>query len=133
MSLITMPLITMPGNSISVIGGHGLSVPLPLTQTIDLLHCEVTGTGHHCDEDTGEQLAKTGTLALDREPKNPHDPDAIAIHLAGRKVGYIPRCHNTVLVLLLDAGKCLRARVEGVFSPEVGDWLDPQVVVEMGG
>ena len=128
-----MSLIAIPGHPISVIGGHGLTVPIPLVQTIDLLHCEIAGTGHHCDDTTGYRLTKAPVLALVREPENPHDPDAIAIQLGNRKVGYIPRRHNVVLARLLDAGKCLRARVEQVVDPEASPWLDVQVVVEMEG
>lgn len=128
-----MTLVLVPGHAISVIGGHGLTVPVPLAQCIELLHCEIAGTGHHCTKDTGRSLADGGCLALVREPENPHDEDAVAIHLAGRRVGYIPRRHNTVLARLLDAGKCLRARVEQVSGRDAGAWLAVQVVVEMEG
>jgi hypothetical protein len=128
-----MTLIALPGNAISLISGHGLTVPVPLATTIELLRCEIAGTGHHCDDTTGYRLAKQPVLALVREPENPHDPDAIAVHLGNRKVGYIPRRHNAVLARLLDAGKCVRARVEQVMDPEAAPWLDVQIVVEMEG
>lgn len=102
-------------------------------ESIEILRCEIAGTGHHCDDDTGHRLARTPVLALVREPENEHDPDAIAVHLDGRKVGYIPRRHNAVLAKMIDAGKRLRARVEQVMDPEAGPWLDVQVVVEMEG
>ncbi len=128
-----MALITFPGNAISLIGGHGLTVPVPLVQTIELLRCEIAGTGHHCDEATGHRLINAPVLALVREPDNEHDEDAIAVHLDGQRVGYIPRQHNTVLARLLDAGKCMRARVVSVVDPEDGPWLDAEIAVEMEG
>lgn len=53
-----MSLIALPGNAISFIGGHGLTVPVPLATTIDLLHCKIAGTGHHCTEDTGPRPSR---------------------------------------------------------------------------
>lgn len=128
-----MSLITLPGNAIAVIGGHGLAVPVPLTTIIVLLRCEIAGTGHHCDDATGHRLVNAPVLALVRESDNAHDEDAIAVHLDGQKVGYIPKRHNTVLARLLDAGKCLRARVVSILDPEDGPWLDAEIVVEMEG
>jgi hypothetical protein len=128
-----MTLVLVPGHAISLIGGHGLTVPVPLVQTIELLRCEIAGTGHHCDEETGHRLINASVLALVREPDNEHDEDAIAVHLEGQRVGYIPRQHNTVLARLLDAGKCMRARVEQVSDRDVGAWLEVRVVVEMEG
>lgn len=102
-----------------------------LTYGIDLLCCEIAGTSHHCDEDTGRQVALAETLALLREPENPYDHDAIAVLLADRKVGYIPRRHNAVLARLMDAGKHLRARVERVPDPDAGLGFNARVVVEL--
>jgi hypothetical protein len=126
-------LISLPDHSISILGGHGLTVPAPFVQTIALLHCEIAGTGHHCDDTTGAKLAQTPILALVREPTNPHDADAIAVVMSGKKVGYIPRQHNQVLARLLDAGKCLRARIEGDIDDEAAPWYRARVVVEMEG
>lgn len=102
-----------------------------LTYNVDLLYCDIAGLGHHCDEDLGRQVVVAETLALVREPENPYDPDAIAVLLADRKVGYIPRRHNAVLARLMDAGKRLCARVERVLEPESGLGLHARVVVEL--
>ena len=128
-----MTMITVPGNAISLIGGHGLSIPVPLATSIVLLRCEIAGTGHHCDEDSGHRLVEAPRLALVREPDNEHDADAVAVHLDGQRVGYIPRRHNTVLARLLDAGTCMHARVVSVLDPEDGPWLDAEIEVEMEG
>lgn len=98
-----------------------------------MLHCEIAGIGHHCDDSTGTKLAQTPILALVREPTNPHDADAIAGVMSGQKVGYIPRNHNQVLARLLDAGTCLRARIEGTIDDEGSLWYRARVVVEMEG
>ncbi|MEX2693640.1 HIRAN domain-containing protein [Rhizobium mongolense] len=55
--------------------------------------------------------------AIEREPTNPHDPNAIVVKIAGRTVGYLPReQHAHVGVQMLEAGigkaEC-RARVRG--------------------
>jgi hypothetical protein len=100
-------------------------------EPVRMLRCEIAGTGHHCDDTTCSHLAKQPVLVLVREPDNPHDANAIAVHLDNRRVGYIPRRYNTVLARLLDAGKCLRARVEEVTNSEAAPWVEVQVVVEM--
>jgi hypothetical protein len=49
-------------------------------------------------------------LALVREPHNPHDANAVAVHTEeGAKLGYIPRRANTPIAQLLDAGQVVRA------------------------
>ena len=128
-----MSLITLPDHTITHLGGHGVIIPTPFAQTIELLRCEIAGIAHHRTVDTTTALARHPALALVREPDNPHDSDAIAVHLDGRKVGYVPRRHNTVLARLLDAGKCLQARVLDLNDPEDEPWVDVRVVVEMEG
>jgi hypothetical protein len=128
-----MSLITLPDHTIGLLGGHGVTVATPFVQTIALLQCEIAGTGHHSDDTTAARLAQTPILALIREPANPHDPDAIAVVMGGQKIGYIPRQHNPVLARLLDAGKCLRARVDGPIDAHASRWYRARVVVEMEG
>ena len=128
-----MSLITLPDHAITHLGGHGVIIPTPLAQTIELLRCEIAGTAYHRTAESAAALARRPALALVREPDNAHDADAIAVHLDGRKVGYVPRRHNTVLARLLDAGKCLQARVVGLNDPEDGPRVDVRVVVEMEG
>ena len=42
-----------------------------------------------------------------REPHNPHDANAVAVHHDGRNVGYIPRKHDWVSRCLDEGGQLL--------------------------
>jgi hypothetical protein len=57
-------------------------------------------------------LARRTRLTLERERDNPHDPDAVALHWRGRKLGYLPRGENLVAARLLDRQRPLSARIE---------------------
>ena len=50
--------------------------------------------------------ADIGTFALDREPDNPHDPNAIRVSLFGiHQVGYLPRDAARRIAPLMDTGR----------------------------
>lgn len=44
------------------------------------------------------------TPSLVREPNNKYDHYAVAIHVQGRKIGYLPAYENVVIAKMLDAG-----------------------------
>ena len=50
-------------------------------------------------------------LALVREAANPFDADAVAVHLDGVKLGFIPRVANSPVARLLDRGERVSAEV----------------------
>ena len=53
-----------------------------------------------------------GSLALVREPDNPHDPNAVKASLFGHyDMGYLPKDVARVVAPLMDAGKDLIAEV----------------------
>lgn len=61
----------------------------------------VVGTSHHQDAllDLGgragdEEIRLEKVAIFVPEPDNPHDPNAIAIHVDGRRVGYLSRGEN---------------------------------------
>ncbi len=72
----------------------------------------IAGRGYH---DLDKRLAdmSAGTvLILLRERANPHDPFAVAVHMAdGAKLGFIPRIANEPVATLLDDGQTLTAIV----------------------
>ena len=44
-----------------------------------------------------------------RQPENPHDPNAVACHVDGTFVGFVPRGQAADLAKDMDAGKPVRA------------------------
>jgi hypothetical protein len=51
------------------------------------------------------------TLALVREPHNPHDANAVRVEWKGQPLGYVPRRDNAGVARLLDRGEKLQARI----------------------
>ena len=67
----------------------------------------VAGAGrHHAAALALEEAAPGGPLELRRDPGNPHDANAIAVHLpGGAQVGWVPREIAAELAPALDAGE----------------------------
>jgi hypothetical protein len=68
----------------------------------------VAGAGaHHADALTSDAAAPGKPLELRRDPDNPHDPNAIAVHPSGggEQVGWVPRELAAELAPDLDAGR----------------------------
>ena len=56
------------------------------------------------------------------EPDNPHDPNCLAICLGQRKIGYVPKAHNSLPALLMYYGHdVFELRVLQV-DPEADPW-----------
>jgi HIRAN domain len=73
----------------------------------------VAGAGrHHVDVLEEDAAAPGRPLELRRDPANEHDPNAIAVHLAGgAQVGWVPREVAAELAPELDAGRPWSAAV----------------------
>ena len=95
--------------------GGSLPVDLPVPYEADtfLIGTAVAGTKYQ--ENIGEKckdLELGERLTLVREPNNPYDERAIAVHTSmGDKLGYVPRAVNLILSRLMDAGHELYALV----------------------
>lgn len=64
-------------------------------------------------------LAPGQTLRLRREPENPYDANAIAVHDSdGLKLGYLPRSANAPVAALMDSGTEVHADILRMISPE---------------
>lgn len=51
-------------------------------------------------------LREGETVTLQREPHNPHDPNAVAVYVRGGwHVGYLPREHAVRVAQMLDSGE----------------------------
>jgi hypothetical protein len=62
----------------------------------------VVGTSHYQDallelapREADEEVRRDAVATLVPEPGNPHDPNAIAVQIDGRLVGYLSRDENT--------------------------------------
>src|SRR4051794_39514171 len=81
---------------------------------------------HHDDVLQGEDLAPGAPLTLRRDPGNPHDRQAIAVHApAGGRLGFVPRDVAAELAPRLDAGEpwsavLLRERRDSPRDPRTG-------------
>jgi HIRAN domain len=73
----------------------------------------VAGAGrHHAEALEAEDVGPGRPLELRRDPDNPHDPNAIAVHApAGPQVGWVPRELAEELAPELDAGRAASAVV----------------------
>ena len=88
------------------------TLPMPFQgREIELLVTYIAGMVHHNRGEEIQALPAEGELHLQREPGNPHDGRAIAVHWRERRIGYVPRRENTALAALMDAGKLLSARL----------------------
>ena len=50
-------------------------------------------------------------LILQREPTNPHDPQAVRVAWRGVPIGYAPRAENVDLARLMDRGTRIEGRI----------------------
>jgi hypothetical protein len=97
---------------------------------VELGLCQIAGTGHHGDETTGRRLQLGWPLTLLPEPDNPHDANAIAVHLGRLKIGYVPRDRTAGILQVIREGRHVRANVIQVADPDAGPWLDATMVIE---
>ena len=91
-------------------------VGLPFSRNILLITVFVAGCTHVKGfARLSRKLKVDDRLKLIREPKNEYDERAILVKSPeGKKLGYIPRKHNTVIASLMDAGKSVFAVVREI-------------------
>jgi single-stranded-DNA-specific exonuclease len=74
-----------------------------------LLVTDVAGSAYVDWKTLYADLAVGESLELKREPKNPHDPNAILVQdRKGNKLGYVPAVRNKRLAGKLDAGEAVK-------------------------
>lgn len=71
----------------------------------------LAGFRYHAAAEVWSELRVGDALELAREPRNPHDANAVTVSWRGHKLGYVPRRENEVLAWSLDRGDTLRARI----------------------
>jgi hypothetical protein len=91
----------------------------------------LAGFRYHAAEEVWHELRVGDPLRLEREPDNPHDPNAIAVTWRGRKLGYVPRRDNATLAWGLDRGAPLQARISRLAPhPNPARRIEIEVFVE---
>jgi hypothetical protein len=58
-----------------------------------------------------ESMRVGDTLALVREPQNPHDANAVRVEWKGQPLGYVPRRDNSDVARQMDRGVPVQARI----------------------
>lgn len=76
------------------------------------MYVTMVGFNHRAVAETRREIAEDCPIAVElvREPNNPHDASAIAVHLQekprkGMHVGYIPRSLAAMFALKMDLGE----------------------------
>ena len=101
----------------------------PLTQEIHLFDTYIAGTAHVKDEAALDEAAEGDRLTLRREENKFDDNAILVLDEKGRRLGYIPEKDNVIFARLLDAGKCLGAKIRaasvqsGFRSIKIGIYL----------
>jgi len=95
----------------------------PRRVPVVLLETTVAGFRYHRGPTIEDTLHAGDPLELVREPSNPFDPRAIAIHHpTGLRLGYVPRVVNLVPSNLLDQRMSLSARIIDVRPSPAPPW-----------
>lgn len=91
----------------------------------------LAGFRYHAAAEVWDQLRVGDQLAMQREPDNPHDANAVSLSWRGRKLGYVPRRENATLAWGLDRGEPLRARISRLTThPNPAKRLEFEAYVE---
>ena len=86
----------------------------PLIREIHLFDSYIAGTTHLEDQTVLDEIKEGDVLSLKRED-NKFDTNAVMIITEdGRKLGYVPEKDNIVFARLMDAGKILKAKINGI-------------------
>lgn len=94
-------------SSLSVRPGHRVYAKTPSSQTphrLLLQESPLAGFQYHRAAAVWPFLREGEKLLLKREPRNPHDPYAVAVWFKNEHLGYVPRRENRTLARLLDQG-----------------------------
>jgi hypothetical protein len=96
-------------------GSLGAVVATPVvvadSRSVVIQESPVAGFQFHQGEAAWPSLFIGAPLALQREPSNPHDVDAVAVYFKAEKLGYVPRAENRAVAQMLDRGENLKATI----------------------
>lgn len=88
------------------------------------MRSRIHGTSYWVSDEDRRQYGGR-TYVLLREPKNPHDPNAVAVYGRGRKVGYVSAGRAAAIAPILDqiGADAYRVSGEGVSRNSLRLWV----------
>lgn len=92
-------------------GGEYLTDPYSTIADAPRFHTKIAGVSFEGRQDIIAGLHADATLELRREPDNPHDPNAIAVHYGNLRLGFFNKKLAAHLAPLIDGGARYRAHV----------------------
>ena len=92
-------------------GAEYLTDPYSTIGDAPRFHTKIAGVSFEGRQDIIAGLRADAALELRREPDNPHDPNAIAVHYGNLQLGFFNKKLAAHLAPLIDAGARYRARV----------------------
>lgn len=102
-------------NFISTVAKTGVSELIkPLSQEIFLFDTYVAGTMHLKDDSVLDEIKEGDKLILRREDNRFDEKAILVLDMQERKIGYVPEKDNAVFSRLMDAGKCLTAKIDDI-------------------
>ena len=108
-------IVQKQGGLVQVLSKDDMTQVLkPLTKEIYLFDTYIAGTSHIDDQSIFKTLKSGDTLILRREDNKFDDKAILVLNEQKAKLGYIPEKDNLIFARLMDAGKMLIARVEGI-------------------
>ncbi len=93
--------------------GKLVNVKVPSLSRLGIWAVRVRGDQHY------DANLRVGPVQLVREPDNPYDPNAVAIHQFGRMIGHYNKQKARSLAKLLDSGETLDAYAISTDPPKV--------------
>ena len=104
-------------DAVALIRNQGIDELIkPLRQEILLLETYIAGTTKLEDKSILNSLKEGSALILQREENRFDDKAILVLDEKRYKLGYVPEKDNTVFARLMDAGKCLTAKVTRIES-----------------
>jgi len=92
-------------------GGEYLTDPYSTIGDAPRFHTKIAGVSFEGRQDIIAGLRADAALELRREPANPHDPNAIAVHYGNLQIGFFNKKLAAHLAPLIDGGARYRAHV----------------------
>ncbi len=115
-----------------LVRGKGVAARPTELPSVSLCRCPIAGFQYHQGRALLPKLKAGQTLVLKREPANPHDSLAIAVHTTkDGKLGYLPRRLNEIPSGLMDGGQGLTAVIVAV-DRDAPIWQMVEVEVRLG-